>query len=235
MPIPSNDSSLSRRGLLSAAGATTVALAASKLTAGAPANDAKSATQPTLPMTILLNAGLPDDEKKRISDISPDITLITDAKDIAKADAVFGMPPTDELKRAEKLKWVQYPAAGVEGILSPEFVARDVILTNAKGCYGPQIAEHAFGLLLSLTRGIALQTQRMVSDGQWGYDGPQQVDINGMTMGIIGIGGIGREIARRAKAMGMTVLAVDNEPYTFQHLGGVVDELAMVDDGLDVM
>jgi phosphoglycerate dehydrogenase-like enzyme len=86
-----------------------------------------------------------------------------------------------------------------------------------------------------LTRGIALQTKRMVSDGQWGYDGPQQVEINGMTMGIIGIGGIGREVARRAKAMGMTVLAVDAEPYTFQHLGGVVDELAMVDDGLDAM
>src|SRR5439155_17708078 len=107
----------------------------------------------------------------------------------------------NDVVRAKKLRWLQFPATGVEGILSQPLIDSDVILTNAQGCFGPEIAEHAFGLLLALTRGIGHHAH----ERKWGYSG-EPIELRGLTMGIIGLGGIGREIARRGKAMDMKVI-----------------------------
>jgi phosphoglycerate dehydrogenase-like enzyme len=163
-------------------------------------------------MRLLTRLGLPQSTLDRIAAISPQITVINRASgeqyaaELPQADAVFGSVSGEDLSLAKKLRWIQYNAAGVEHVLSSQLVASDVQLTNARGCHSSQIAEHAFGLLFGLTRNIAAYAR----DGQAKVAGP--IELRGMTMGIVGLGAIGRETARRAKAMDMHVIATDEQP-----------------------
>ncbi len=123
-------------------------------------------------------------------------------------EVLFGILSESDFDPADELKWVQQPHAGAEGHLYERFKNSDIVLTNAGGLFGPQIAEHAFALLLSLTRQIHTQLEFMKSK-QW--RGAPCLELAGMTMGIIGLGGIGRAIADRAKAFEFRVIAVDPE------------------------
>jgi phosphoglycerate dehydrogenase-like enzyme len=212
-----------RRQLLTSAAAGALSLATTRVSAGE-AYDA-----PRLPMTILDRAGLFPQHHKSISELSPQITIARDA-DVADANVIFGGIDSADLSRAKKLRWVQYSAAGVESICYPEFVASDVVLTNAQGCYAPEIAEHVFGLLFSLTRHVAMHVRKH----KWTNEPNEPIELRGMTIGIIGLGGIGRETARRAKAMDMRVLAVDAEPLYGERFA-MADEVRLVDDGLEPM
>ena len=219
-------SMISRRAALGVAGAVAVGLAAADDTFAAASTD-----RPRLPMSILLRAGVSEAHLQRIGAVSPDITVSRDV-DLADADVVFGSVSRDELAKAAKLRWVQCGSAGVEHYPLREMNDRGVILTNGQGCYAPQIAEHTFGLLFALTRGIGPQAVRM-REKKWGHDG-KPVELRGMTMGIIGLGGIGREVARRARAMDMKTIAVDAEPMLCERYA-MVDEVTLVDDGLDAL
>jgi phosphoglycerate dehydrogenase-like enzyme len=179
-------------------------------------------------LKILSRGKLSDGAMQRIRDISPQITVGRDVN-AAEANVIFGNISAEEAASG-KLKWVQCQSAGVEHYPLAEMIERDVMLTNAQGCYGPEIAEHAFGLLFGLTRGIAQQVRQM-SARKWGSEN-KPVEVRGMTMGIIGLGGIGREVARRAKAMDMKVIAVDAEPM-FAERFAMVDEVTLVERGLD--
>ena len=134
------------------------------------------------------------------------------AREVANADAVIGGITKEEFQAAKKLKWVQTISAGVEAYsFWPEFVQSDVQLTNCKVVQGPTIADHAFALLLALTRGlheyIPNRTKR-----DWGSrnSAPEgMTELPGMTAVIIGAGGIGTQIAQRANGFGMKVIGVD--------------------------
>jgi D-2-hydroxyacid dehydrogenase (NADP+) len=128
---------------------------------------------------------------------------------LAGVEVIYGVIGEADLPRATSLRWIQQPHAGVEGFMWPAFKASDVILTNCRGLYGPQIAEHAFALLLALTRQIHTQLAYM-KEKRWQRD--ECVELAGMTMGILGLGGIGRAVAKRAEAFEFEVLAVDPEP-----------------------
>ncbi len=128
---------------------------------------------------------------------------------VAGVEILFGHIGESELPAATLLRWVQQPHAGVEGFMYPAFKASDIILSNCRGLYGTQIAEHAFALLLSLTRQIPVQLEFMKSQH---WERVPCVELAGMTMGILGLGGIGRAIAERAKAFELTVIAADAEP-----------------------
>ncbi len=123
-------------------------------------------------------------------------------------EVLFGRLPESDFDSADALKWVQQPHAGAEGHLYEKFKNSDIALTNAGGLFGPQIAEHAFALLLALTRQIHTQLEFMKRK-HWAR--VPCLELAGMTMGIIGLGGIGRAIADRAKAFEFRVLAVDPE------------------------
>jgi phosphoglycerate dehydrogenase-like enzyme len=127
------------------------------------------------------------------------------------ADAIVGTiaPVSPELLHvAKKLKWVHSYGAGVEKFMNPEFVKSDVILTNGKIVQGPEIADHALALLLSLTRDLYRVIPKRTSE-QWGKGGFQAIELRGKTAVVIGVGGIGSQIAQRAAAFGMTVIGVD--------------------------
>jgi phosphoglycerate dehydrogenase-like enzyme len=127
------------------------------------------------------------------------------------ADAIVGTiaPISPELLRvAKKLKWVHSYGAGVENFMNPEFVKSDVILTNGKIVQGPEIADHAFALLLALTRDLYRVIPNRTSE-QWGKREFHAIELRGKTAVVIGVGGIGSQIAQRASAFGMTVIGVD--------------------------
>lgn len=135
-------------------------------------------------------------------------------REIADADVLYGRPDAEVLAAAKQLKLVQSQSAGVDFLMNfPELVESDVVLSNTRGAHAPSIAEHSFGLLLSLTRKIptCLNYQR---DHQWRWDGAYREprEIMGSTIGILGYGQIGRAIAQRASGFGVNLLAVDLFP-----------------------
>jgi phosphoglycerate dehydrogenase-like enzyme len=148
------------------------------------------------------------------------------------AEVVFGTVSSDVFAAAPKLRWLHYPAAGVEWMQRvPELVNSDVAVTNARGAHATTIAEHAFGMLVFLTRNFAALYEAQKAQ-EWLR--PQQhprpsVGLVGLTMGIVGLGQIGRAIAKRADAFEMKVIAVDVNPVAKPD---TVAELRLM-DGLD--
>ena len=142
---------------------------------------------------------------------------------IADVEILFGYIGEEAMPEANALRWVHQPHAGVEGFMYAAFKDSDVVLTNCRGLYGTQIAEHAFALLLSLTRQIPAQLEFMKTKH---WERLPCIELAGMTMGILGLGGIGKAIAARARAFEFDVIAADAEP---------IDKPATVSDlfGLD--
>lgn len=166
---------------------------------------------------IVTQGGIPDLYQERIRAISPALELkmcrtgTEFRRELADAHILYGNYSRDDLKVAPQLKWIQYTAAGVENILWPEFVASPVALTNMQRVYTPAISETAIGLMLSLAHGLhryALQT----SEHQW-KPVSGLFEISGLTLGVVGLGGMGTDTAYRAHyGFNMRVLAVDPKP-----------------------
>jgi len=130
------------------------------------------------------------------------------ARETVDADAVIGGISKDLFVNAKKLKWVQTYSAGVEAYRWKEFLEASVVLTNCKIVQGPNIADHAMAMLLALTRGLNLA---FTDKGQehWNRDGHEPLELQDMTAVVIGVGGIGSQIAQRAHGFGMKVIGVD--------------------------
>jgi len=129
-------------------------------------------------------------------------------REIVDADGIVGEITRDQFLTAKNLRWMQEYSAGVEDYGYPEFRDSSVLLTNCKIVQGPTIADHAFGMLLALTRGL----NRFISNRakeEWNRDNTGMVELQGRTALVIGVGGIGSQIAQRAHGFGMTVIGVD--------------------------
>ncbi len=132
------------------------------------------------------------------------------------AEVVYGDIRGEALESAGKLQWVQAPGAGLDH-LDPALFASPVILTNYQRTFAPAISETAMGMLLCLTRGIAqyyfprFERREMKPVGT--MKSADHVEISGRTMGIVGLGGIGCAVARRAHfGFDMRVVATDAKP-----------------------
>jgi D-2-hydroxyacid dehydrogenase (NADP+) len=118
----------------------------------------------------------------------------------------------EQLGIARNLRWIHAPTAAVHQFLFPELVKSDVVLTNSSEVHGPVVAEHVIALIFALARKIP-QSVRLQEKKKWGQDviwkdGPRPREIAGATLGLIGLGSIGRIVARSASALGMNVIAV---------------------------
>ena len=147
-------------------------------------------------------------------------------QEIGDADGFVGDIRPEEVRAGKKLKWVQTMSAGVEGVLflsgGNDLQDSNIVLTNNKIVQGPEIADHAMALLLCLTRRLPryLAEKPNESLDRRDFDG---IELRGKTAVIIGVGGIGMQIAQRAWAFGMTVYGVDPEDKPFSpFVAGVV-------------
>ena len=149
------------------------------------------------------------------------------AGEIADATGFIGKITPELLARATRLEWVQSPTASLEHYIFPALVAHPCTLTNMRGLYSDVIADHVMGYVICFARNLHLYVRQQVA-GKWnpiggetdtlatGY-GPGRVSgvdlahqhLADCTMGIIGLGAIGAEIAVRARAFGLRVCAVD--------------------------
>ncbi|MBI3210058.1 MAG: D-2-hydroxyacid dehydrogenase [Candidatus Solibacter usitatus] len=151
--------------------------------------------------------------------LAPNVTFVEAKADgmiaqIADADAFLGEITPPLFQAAKKLKWVHIYSAGVERSRFPEFINSNVALTNGKIIQGPEIADHAFALLLSLTRNIVQAIPNRAKE-EWPKSDWKAIELRGKTALIIGVGGIGSQIATRAAAFGMTVIGVDPKDVPF--------------------
>lgn len=129
------------------------------------------------------------------------------------AEVIFGLVPEPLFAAAPRLRWVHAISSGVDMFLYPDFIASGVVLTSEKGLVGEHLADHGFGLLLMLTRQLA--TAHRLGADSWNHRPEmrrQEIELTDSTMGIIGFGGTGRAVARRAAAFGMSVRAIDRDP-----------------------
>ena len=128
-------------------------------------------------------------------------------------EVVLGVITPAMFARARRLRWVHAITSGADAYLFPEMVASDVLLSGDKGLVGTHLADHTFAHLLALTRRLA----RAVQDGPRSWEHrvayrAEEFELEGCTMGIVGFGGTGRAIARRAVGFGMRCIAVDCDP-----------------------
>jgi phosphoglycerate dehydrogenase-like enzyme/glyoxylase-like metal-dependent hydrolase (beta-lactamase superfamily II) len=130
------------------------------------------------------------------------------AKEAEDADAVVGFCSPEILKAGKKLRWIQVGHVGVEKDIFPELVSSQILLTNTQRLSGPPVADQAFALLLVLTR-EARNTVFGQSNGAPAKPTALPSELQGKTMLVIGLGGVGTQISRRAQAFGMRVMAID--------------------------
>ena len=127
-----------------------------------------------------------------------------------EVDAVFAWPCARAMlepvwPRMRRLRWVHYSGAGVDHLLFPSLVEGPVVLTNSRDLYSDAVAEHALALMLALAKRVP----EMVADQvQRRWQHRESDPLEGKLLGIVGLGSIGRALARRARALGMRVWGV---------------------------
>jgi phosphoglycerate dehydrogenase-like enzyme len=157
-------------------------------------------------------------EKIRSSGKNIELRMVANRSELknhaADAEVILGVVDRETMLAAKNLKWVQTWAAGVE-TLPKELMEHPCALTNMQRVFAPVIAETAIGLLLCLTRGLSQDTIPAFKDRKWirGQGSVPLDDLYRKTIGIVGMGGIGSETARRLHyGFEMRVLATDAKP-----------------------
>jgi phosphoglycerate dehydrogenase-like enzyme len=161
---------------------------------------------------------------EQLQSASPDAKIVSVERakmmdEIGDADAYIGEITSAEVRAGKNLKWVGVMSAGVERVLFPADGTSDlrdsnIILTNNKIVQGPEIADHALAMLLMLSRNLYVlykNDQQQV----WNPRSFHGIELRGKTAVVIGVGGIGTQIALRANAFGMNVIGVDREDKPF--------------------
>jgi len=134
-------------------------------------------------------------------------------REAADADVIIGECVPEVIAAGPRIRWLQRMYAGVERCVAiPAFAERGIVLTNMQKVAGSVMAEHVLALMFGLTRGLAdyLPAQ---AKGEWADEAVPESrmwEVKGRTMLVVGLGGIGTEVAKRAHALGMTVIATRN-------------------------
>lgn len=186
------------------------------------------------PRRILIG-GLAAPAAPALKSIAPDVEFIVAkpgeiANQAANVDAVIGLCTPQIVASGKSIQWISLVTAGVEQCVSiPEVRERNILVTNMQRIGGPVIAEHVMGMALAFTRALDLYIPAQAK-GEWRRVAPvgRMAVIKDKTMLVVGLGGIGSEVAKRAHAMGMKVVATRNSGRTgpqFVSYVGLPDEL----------
>jgi len=203
------------------------------------------------PTNILVIEGLTMAEAKpefvaEIAAAAPEGSVVRVAKNLKEAataaeeldvEVILGFFNERLFSAVPNLRWVHATASGVDSFMFDAFVNSDVVLTGEKGLVGGHLADTGFGLLLALTRQI--HTAIKLGPDAWAHRVEmrmKEIELDGLTMGVVGFGGTGRAMARRAVAFGMNTIAVDEYPSPGEHgveevwPGDRLDELLATSD-----
>lgn len=175
----------------------------------------------------------------------PNIVVVDSLDDAlasaGEAGAIIGYCDAELLAAAPHVSWVQIYSAGAEHCFPSEKVTSgDITLTNMQKMSSAVIAEHAIAMLLSLTRNLPMYIDGK-AQGDWKATSAftdRMTTVSGKTMLVIGLGGIGTEIARRGHALGMRVVATRNssrEGPDFVDYVGLADEMVELAKEADVI
>lgn len=154
---------------------------------------------------------------KRIREAFPaaDLQVVEDLeeaeREIPDADAAFGTIPKEVLGRAERLRWLQAPAAAPPaGYYYPELIRHPVTVTNFRGIYNDHVGAHIMAFVLAFARGLHRYVPQQLRR-EWQPDDSDEavVHLPDATALILGVGGIGGEAARLCSAFGIRVIGID--------------------------
>lgn len=184
-------------------------------------------------MKLLIHPPVDDARFEQIRDAASPMAVVNArstedaAAEIVDSDAFFGKITPELLSRARQLRWIQSPTASLEHYVFPELIAHPARLSNMRGLFSDVIADHVMGYVICFARNFHVYIRQQIRrqwepvGGESGrsdfVSGPGVVNtidrshrhLGDCTLGVVGVGQIGREIARRAHAFGMTVLGVD--------------------------
>lgn len=164
-------------------------------------------------MKLLIYPDISDQDVLRIEASFPELNIIPARSEgealayIVDADMMYGTITPALLMTAQQLKWVQANCIGMENYVFPELIESDVLLSNVRGVFSDHIADHVWAYILAFSRGLHRYIRRQLNR-EWNPEG-ETIHLADQTIGIIGLGGIGREVARRAAPFGARVIAVD--------------------------
>ena len=142
------------------------------------------------------------ENKENLREIIPDADILVSMKIDREA-----------FSRAKKLKWIHLGLAGVDKALLPEVVKSKIKLTSSKGIHAETLSELVLGMILGFAKGVVTSVS-FKNKKVWGFDEVirSRFNLQGKILGIIGLGLIGIEVAKKAKDFGMKVIAVKNRP-----------------------
>jgi phosphoglycerate dehydrogenase-like enzyme len=186
---------------------------------------------------LVITQNLEKDLVQKISNVIPDWEIITGKdnkiwnKHIEDAEIIAGWKKeiNQQINSLAKLRWIQTWSAGVNNLPLEQLDSKSVHLTSANGVHAYPISETIFALMLAMTRNIHTYVKNQQTK-QWHHEN-LKLEIHKKTIGILGIGAIGKETAKIAKAFGMKVLGVRHsgkkedyvdEMYTTEHLSKVL-------------
>jgi len=164
-------------------------------------------------MNLLILDSLADEYKKILKTKFPEVSIHAAKKEeeigdfIEKMQVLLTFRISDDLiKKASRLQWIQSMATGVDYIVNLPSLKKEVLVTSTRGIHASQMSEMAFLLMLALNRNFPkiVRNQDKKAWERW----PTKL-LNGKKVGILGIGVIGEEIAKKSKAFGMTVHGID--------------------------
>ncbi len=165
-----------------------------------------------MPLKIWLRVKLPENEVASLRDSFSDCALLQgddaaiDAQWLREVEGVFTeeVLPDELVQRMPRLKWLHVTRGGVNSYLTPTVTARPIQVTGSKGVHGTVFSEFALACIFALAKKLPACFEAQ-NARQW--QKLQPVEIEGQTLGIIGLGTVGTVLAQKAKALGMRVIA----------------------------
>lgn len=194
------------------------------------------------PVVVLVFATLEERHIAQLRSVDPRVRVVA-ATDLARAielapqaEIMVGWNvPREAVQRAPKLRWIHSTAAGVDQLLHPEVLEREIVITSSSGIHQP-LVEHVFAMVLALTRRLHIAIRNQVHR-RWERRQATGDEVRGKTMGVLGLGHIGAEIAEKAHVFGMRVIGTKRTPADVPHVDRIYppDELREVLRASDVV
>ncbi len=185
-------------------------------------------------LNVLITSRFPDELLAQIQAISPEINLAyaplkpretLPLTTVAETEVLYTWSNLPQPEEAPKLRWVQLHSAGIDHVQGHPILDCDIALTTTSGIHAVPIAEYVISTILAwshrLPRMLTYQKREIWPGGRW--DKFVSTELLGATIGILGYGSVGRQVARLAHAFGMRILVTKRDPRRIADPGYMVD------------